>query len=188
MASSLRAAGALGLVISLYAGETKCVLVGGVSTLMASTHPLLIEKACFSPRFCTLTHNERCQISFSGGFPVHSQQPFSNVPSSPTAVLRLGCSPAVYVEYKNEEDESYSAVCDVSERVSCSKVRQPPNDRRLYAKCLHPTAGPLRGGYSSRVGACIGTAVVSAMSPGARAVVVLTVMQQYTALVDDLRL
>ncbi|CAM9954911.1 unnamed protein product [Scytosiphon promiscuus] len=28
---------------------------------------------------------------------------------------------AVYVEHKNEVDSSYSAVCDVSERVSCSK-------------------------------------------------------------------
>lgn len=37
------------------------------------------------------------------------------------------CVRAVYVEYKNEEaareDSSYEAVCDVSERMSCSKVR-----------------------------------------------------------------
>ncbi|CBN75221.1 conserved unknown protein [Ectocarpus siliculosus] len=29
---------------------------------------------------------------------------------------------AVYVEHKNEEDSSYEAMCDVSERMSCSKV------------------------------------------------------------------
>lgn len=32
---------------------------------------------------------------------------------------------AVHVEYKNEEDSLYEAVCDVSESVSCSKVGSP---------------------------------------------------------------
>lgn len=36
--------------------------------------------------------------------------------------LLLASSPAVYVEYKKEEDSTYEAVCDVSERMSCSKV------------------------------------------------------------------
>lgn len=30
----------------------------------------------------------------------------------------------VYVERKNEEDPSYEAACDVSELMSCSRVRQ----------------------------------------------------------------
>ncbi|CAN0496476.1 unnamed protein product, partial [Scytosiphon promiscuus] len=37
-------------------------------------------------------------------------------------LLHVSSAFPVYVEHKNEVDSSYSAVCDVSERVSCSKV------------------------------------------------------------------
>lgn len=50
---------------------------------------------------------------------------------------------AVYVEYKNEEDSSYEAVCDISERMSCSRVR--PSLLRTFQYNIY--GGWIQNGY-----------------------------------------